>query len=240
LFIAGVDANDSILSDRGNDDLVESIERLKQQNTECAGPKGEWKDCEFARGNSLVVLTKDIEGRFTVMKTARDSKLRESILREINILKTMNHPLVVSIRDRCSGAKKIIPAVVTDFVANGSLADHLPDAKNADPCQLNNSTRIMRIIPGIVLAMRSIHSRGIIHRDLTPDNILLGFDWHVKISTFRHSVSANQTSHRALADPGGVASPPDVISRYAARDAYTDVVVLECSMATIAQFGDPG
>jgi serine/threonine protein kinase len=161
------------------------------------------------------------------MKTARASGVNVSIQREINILKTMNHPLVVQICDCCIGGNSQHRAVVSNFVANGSLADHLPDGENGNLCQLSGSTRIMKIIAGIVLAMRSIHSRGIIHRNLTPDNILLDLDWNVRICDFRHRVSIDQPKHRAPVDPGGVALPPDVISRYAAPETYDDIIAPE-------------
>jgi serine/threonine protein kinase len=53
----------------------------------------------------------------------------------------------------------------------------------------------MKIIAGIVLAMRYIHSQGIIHGDLTPDNILLDLDWTVRICDFGESVSFDQRKH---------------------------------------------
>jgi serine/threonine protein kinase len=85
----------------------------------------------------------------------------------------------------------------------------------------------MRIIAGIVLAMRFIHSRSIIHRNLTPDNILLDLDWNVRICNFRHSVSPDQPAHRTPADPGGSAFWSDVVSRYAAPETYDGIAVPE-------------
>jgi serine/threonine protein kinase len=126
---------------------------LKEQNTECAGPKAGWKEYDLARSNSIVMLTKDVEGQPKAVKTARVSSKGQSFQREINILKIMNHQLVVGIDDRCFGANNKSPVVVTDIVANGSLADHLPDGNDSDHSHLSGSIRIMRIIAGIVLAM---------------------------------------------------------------------------------------
>jgi serine/threonine protein kinase len=75
--------------------------------------------------------------------------------------------------------------------------------------------------------MRFIHSRSIIHRNLTPDNILLDLDWKVRICNFRHSISTDQPTRRIPADPGGVAPSPDVISRYTAPETHDRITVLE-------------
>jgi serine/threonine protein kinase len=227
LFIAGIDEDDSVSANRANADLVAAIDRLKKHSAECAGPKAKWKDCELARRNSIVRLTKDAEGRFTAMKTARASGMNESFRCEINMLKTMNHPLVVRISDRCSEANNQSSAIVTDFVPNGSLADHLPGAENGDLCPLSGSTRIMRIIAGTVLAMRFVHSRDVIHRNLTPENILLDLDWNVRICDFARSVSTGQSKHFEPTNPSGTAFWPEVTSRYAAPETYENITVPE-------------
>jgi serine/threonine protein kinase len=102
--------------------------------------------------------------------------------------------------------------VVIDFVANGSLADHLPDVGNGDLCQLSGSTKIIRIITGIVLTMRFIHSRGIIHGNLTPDIIHLDLDWKVRICDFWHHISTNPANHFKLINSSGMVFWPDVLS----------------------------
>jgi serine/threonine protein kinase len=50
-------------------------------------------------------------------------------------------------------------------------------------------TRIAKIITGIALAMRFVHSRGAIHHGLCPANVLLAWDWSVRIADFARSSS---------------------------------------------------
>jgi hypothetical protein len=69
------------------------------------------------------MMEKDAEGRLMATRTARAFGVDESIRREINILKPMNYPFMVQIRDGYSGASNQSPVAVTDCVANGSLAD---------------------------------------------------------------------------------------------------------------------
>jgi serine/threonine protein kinase len=76
---------------------------------------------------------------------------------------------------------------VTEFAGNGSLANHLSSAEYP----LHGANRITRILVGIALAMRFLHSRGFVHCDLKPDNILLDWDWNVRIADFGQSISLN-------------------------------------------------
>jgi serine/threonine protein kinase len=139
----------------------------------------------------------------------------------------MNHPLIVKIRDGCSRPKHANSVIVTDFVANGSLADHLPDAENGDLCELSGSTRIVQILAGIVLAMCFIHSRGVIHGDLTPDNILLDLDWNVRICDFGQSISVDHPKPSREVSQNRNQVWPSAASRYLAPECYSGVTVPE-------------
>jgi serine/threonine protein kinase len=95
--------------------------------------------CELVHGKSIVALAKDCEG-FIAVKTAADSGTDKSIQREIDILEKLNHPLVVRIREPSSCAGNCEQSVVTEFVENGSLADHMPVGENSDLCRLSSPT----------------------------------------------------------------------------------------------------
>jgi serine/threonine protein kinase len=223
-FIAAVE--DSAAADQAGAALVASIERLKFETAEFAGPRAEWIGGELAHGNSNVVLVKDCEDLMAV-KIAAVPGAKESNQREIEILKTVNHPLVVRIRGPLSSAAHCNEAVVTEFVENGSLADHLPDAENDDLYRLSGSTRIVRIIAGIVLAMRFLHSQNVIHRDLTPENILVDWNWNVRICNFGHSISPDHPEPPLPIDQSTTQSWSTLNCRYLSPECYSDITVPE-------------
>jgi serine/threonine protein kinase len=99
---------------------------------------------------------------------------------------------------------------VTEYAWNGSLAAHLPVGKT----RLSDATQISKIITGIALAMRDLHSCGVLHRDLRPENIFLNWDWNVRIGDFGHAFSLS------LQGQGTPLMWPLINSRYMAPECY--------------------
>jgi serine/threonine protein kinase len=89
------------------------------------------------------------------------------IQREVSILKTLKHPLILELRQHISDTPDHNSVIVTEFAGNGSLANHLSPMKY----RLSGANRITKVVIGICLAMRYLHSQNVIHRDLKPDNI---------------------------------------------------------------------
>jgi serine/threonine protein kinase len=57
-------------------------------------------------------------------------------------------------------------------------------------------TKIAVAATGIVLARRYLHFRGIVHRELTPDNSLIDWDWIIRIGDFGRSLPINESDTR--------------------------------------------
>jgi serine/threonine protein kinase len=71
-----------------------------------------------------------------------------------------------------------------EWAQNGSLAHVFKLVKSRQRPFFWNPTGIAIIISGIVLGMRYVHSRGFIHQDLKPSNILLNDKGQVLIADF--------------------------------------------------------
>jgi non-specific serine/threonine protein kinase len=148
---------------------------------------------ELGRGDSSVVtLSQCFNRTLAAVKIAVNAQGVPLIQQEAAIHERLKHSLVLEFRECRSGPANCNPAIVTEDARNGSLANHLPSAEGALQGQLRGETRAARIIVGIVLAMRYLHSRNVVHRDLRPDNILLDWDWNVGLCDFGHSLSPGE------------------------------------------------
>jgi serine/threonine protein kinase len=163
-----------------------------------------------------VKLSFDSQSKLIAVKTSLNPDHAECIRREAAILKRLKHPLILELREHIPEADDCNSAIVTEFVGNGSLANHLPPAESP----LTDVNKITKIIVGIALAMRYLHSRGVIHRDLKPDNILLDWDWNVRIADFGHSISPDKPKILSLGNPNAFSNGPSCNSRYLAPECY--------------------
>jgi serine/threonine protein kinase len=99
---------------------------------------------------------------------------------------------------------------------------------------LIHANKIARIIVGIALAMRFLHSRYFIHCDLKPDNILLDWNWNVRIADFGRSISLTNPEIPSLIHPKAEDGVPFIDSHYFAPECYDK----RCSqMSDVFSFG---
>jgi serine/threonine protein kinase len=164
------------------------------------------------------------------VKTSLNPNFAELIRREAVILKKVKHPLIVELLGNISDTFDPNSAIVTEFAGNGSLANHLSTAE----CPLSGANRITRIIVGIALAMRFLHSRGIIHFNLKPDNILLDWNWNVRIADFGQSISLNNPEIPSVTHPNTRDGVLFMDSYYLAPEYYDN---LYSQMSDVFSFG---
>jgi TPR repeat protein len=180
-------------------DLIAAIGRLKQSILPEPTPT---KPVTLGRGDSsLVSLADSAGGAAAAVKTPASPEAGALLGREAALHKRLKHPLVIGFREFRSKP----PAIVTEYAGNGALAAHLP---------LTAPTRSAKIIAGTALAMRHLHARGIVHRDLRPENVLLDWDWNPRVADFGHSISL------AIGDQRASQRWPLIGSRYLAPECY--------------------
>ncbi|CDF34432.1 Serine/threonine-protein kinase [Chondrus crispus] len=117
-----------------------------------------------------VVMAKDrrTKEKFAVKVIKKESKEQRSktlIQRELNILRLVNHPNVVRLFDLFDAEDRLY--FVLEYMAGGALYEVL-SSKTIHFSEESASV----IIKDILLGLAYLHEKGIVHRDVKPENIL--------------------------------------------------------------------
>lgn len=94
-----------------------------------------------------------------------DDAGRARLKREFEALRTLDEPHIVRVRDLEIGEDDA--ALVLDYVPGQSLADRLASGPPFEPAEA------VSVATDMAAALSAAHAAGIVHRDVTPGNILL-------------------------------------------------------------------
>ncbi|XP_035482236.2 serine/threonine-protein kinase 36 isoform X1 [Scophthalmus maximus] len=108
-------------------------------------------------------------------KVGRSEKELRSLKREIEIMRDLQHPNIVQLYDSFETKTEVV--VVTEY-AEGQLFHILEDEGSLVESQ------VQEIACQLVSALYYLHSHRILHRDMKPQNILLGKSGVVKLCDF--------------------------------------------------------
>jgi len=122
-------------------------------------------------------LDRDVAIKVMLPEAATDAANRERFLRESRSVAQIDHPHVVPIHD--VGTDGGLPYLVMPYLDGGSLADRL-SAEGRLPCD-----EALRIAGEIAAGLGAAHARGLVHRDVKPDNVfLVGPGRHARLIDF--------------------------------------------------------
>ena len=105
-----------------------------------------------------------------------DWKKMDYVMNEKEILSSISHPFIVKMY--YSFATKNYLNLVLDFWPGGELFFHI--VKNR---RLKESVAKFYIAE-IILAVEHLHNNNILYRDLKPENVLIDYDGHIKLTDF--------------------------------------------------------
>ena len=132
-----------------------------------------------------------------------DPALRDSFVLEARVAAAIHHPHVVSVVDVELDGEGV--SLILDYVEGCALSDLLSFAKRA---RSPLSTRVaVRIILDAASGLHAAHvlcdaagrSLGIVHRDVSPQNILVGLDGHARLTDFGIAKITFEGDHTATA-----------------------------------------
>jgi tRNA A-37 threonylcarbamoyl transferase component Bud32 len=151
------------------------LERVLDKRYRIGSPLG-------SGGSSQVYLAQDTAlNREVAIKVldpvgAADASLRRQFVKEARSLAKLSHAGIVSVFD--VGEVDNLPYIVMEHLAGGSLKGRI---ERLGPLKAGDAARIaIEIANGLAFA----HSKGIIHADLKPSNILFDANDHAKIADF--------------------------------------------------------
>ena len=129
-------------------------------------------DCEIGRGGMGIVyrakdrrLKRPVAIKLLPPELAFRSEIRSRFLKEAETAAQLSHPCIVPIYS--VDEKDGLVFFVMAFVDGDNLAKRIHDRGAIDP------TEVRRIVRDVAEALAYAHGRGVVHRDIKPDNILL-------------------------------------------------------------------
>ena len=109
-----------------------------------------------------------------------DADMHKYITREMLTLRDVRHPNVVQLMGLCKHSSGIY--IVTEYIPGGHLRKLLKNRENELPWLLR-----IKISIDIIMALTYLHSRGIVHRDLKSQNLLVDEGFRIKVCDFGFS-----------------------------------------------------
>jgi len=183
-----------------------------------------------AGGMASVYRARDTrDGRFVALKVLHDHRTGGDQVRlfqqEARLTTRLDHPNIVRVFE--AGEADGQPYLAMEIVEGDTLASALARRRRLPPDE------VRRIAIAIASALDEAHGHKIIHRDIKPGNVLLGFDGSIKVSDFGIARAMDTTTQTATGTFLGsvlYASPEAIEGRTDRRgDLYSlGVVLYQC------------
>jgi serine/threonine protein kinase len=171
------------------------------------------------------------------LRDTENAELSARFVREGRCLERVRHPNVVQVLEvGCCGSR---PYLVTEFLAGGTLRDHLARVRVLSPGEA------IELAVCCLEGLTACHEAGIVHRDIKPANILFGHDRTPKIADL--GVARILGTDEKLTRTGDLVGTPQYMSPEqirgekagAASDLYSMGLVLYEMLAGRAPFLAP-
>ena len=128
--------------------------------------------CREKSSNSLYAM-KILKKKFIKSKGLKGV---ERTFCEKRVLQKSKHPFVLSLKYSFTTQERL--CLVTEYVNGGDMYFHLRKYR----CLSEDATRFYSA--EISCALNYLHQRGIIYRDLKPENVLLDSNGHIRVADF--------------------------------------------------------
>lgn len=157
--------------------------------------RGYTKIKEIGSGSyGKAVLVQDRDGKMYVMKvidmSRMDSKQRKDAANEVKVLSSLKHPYIISYRESFTEHRSL--AIVMDYADGGDVHERIARTRKAG--RTFPEEKILRWFTQAALALKYMHDKHILHRDLKSQNLFLTSQDQLKVGDFGISKVLENTS----------------------------------------------
>ena len=152
-----------------------AVERVLDKRYKIVEPIGAGGSSQVYRAQDTV-LNREVAIKVLDAAAAADPVLRRMFVKEARSLAALSHPGIVAVYD--VGEVDGLPFIVMEHLPGGSLKQRLERSGPMAP--VDAVSFAVDIANGLAFA----HSKGIIHADLKPSNILFDANDHAKVADF--------------------------------------------------------
>lgn len=163
---------------------------------------------------------------FATLGTHRDTftKNKEKFLSEARVLaRFYEEPGIVGVRDFCE--ENGTAYIIMDFLDGVTLKDYLEQKGRLAPADA------VALLMPVMRSLERVHADGIIHRDISPDNIMVLPDGRTKLLDFGAARAVSQTDIKSLSvilKPGY--APEEQYRSKGHQGPWTDVYALAATL----------
>jgi len=170
------------------------------------------------------VLDRDVALKVLRSQYAGDEEFYERFRREATSAAGLSHPNIVQVYDR-GEVDDGTCYIAMEYVSGGTLKERLDERGPMGP------ERALAVAGQVAEALWAAHERGVIHRDIKPQNILVTDMGHLKVTDFgiaRAASAATISATNAVFGTAGYLSPEQALGEPATprSDLYSLGIVL--------------
>lgn len=133
-----------------------------------------------------------------VVQTRMTNEDMDTFLAEARMISSLVHPNIVRVLE--FGREGATPFLVMDYAPQGTLRQRHPRGSRLSPAA------IVPYVKQVAAALQYAHDRRLIHRDVKPENMLLGANNEVLLSDFGIALLAQSSRYQSTQDVVGTAA----------------------------------
>lgn len=180
------------------------------------------------------VLERDVALKVLRSQYRGDEEFYERFGREARSAASLSHPNIVQVYDRGETPDGTC-YIAMEYVSGGTLKERLDERGPMEP------GRALAVAAQVAEALWAAHERGMVHRDIKPQNILVTDMGHLKVTDFgiaRAASAATISATNAVFGTAGYLSPEQALGEPATprSDLYSLGIVLYEMLTGVVPF----